>query len=84
MTALRWLRGVCLASTLCWSAPAFAGEAEAARLFDRASDAFDRHDYAEAARLFQQAFDAAPSPVTAYGVALAWDKAGDSVRAATA
>jgi hypothetical protein len=56
----------------------------ASELFRAASDAFERSDFLNAAQLFEAAYRLAPHPSAAFNAAVAWDRAENRARAATA
>jgi tetratricopeptide (TPR) repeat protein len=55
---------------------------KAAQLFRAGADAYAHHQYAEAAHEFESAYRIAPRGATIYNAALAWEAAGEPVRAA--
>lgn len=89
MTRVCFRVGAALAlsmSTLVFSASARADEATrvADDLFNAASAAYQRGDYSAAARAFEEAGRRAPRPETSYNAGIAWEAAGDALRAANA
>jgi hypothetical protein len=69
-----------LSSSLAWGAGA--QDAQAKREFVEANKAYDKRDYRGAAEGFERAYKLKQHPSFLWNAAKAWDKAGDSVRAA--